>query len=64
MMITKDMKVNEILDKDFALIDVFLSYDLPCYGCPGAEEETLEEAAEIHGIDLEKLLEDLNKHEL
>ena len=31
-----------------------------CAGCPGAEMETIEQAAEGHGLDLEKLLADLN----
>lgn len=63
-MITKEMRVNEILDLNSDLIDVFIAHDLPCLGCPGASMETLQEAAESHGVDLDKLLEDLNAHEL
>lgn len=62
-MITKDMRVNEILDLDYGLIDVFVAHGLPCLGCPGASMESLQEAAESHGVDLDKLLEDLNAHE-
>ena len=32
-----------------------------CVGCPSAQAETIEEAAYVHGIKLEELLEALNK---
>ncbi len=59
-MITKDMNVSEILEMDERYEGVFAKYFLTCAGCPGAQLETLEQAAEGHGVDLEKLLADLN----
>lgn len=59
-MITKDMTVSEILEISEKYERIFDRYMLTCAGCPGAEAETLEQAAEGHGIDLEKLLRDLN----
>ncbi len=59
-MITKDMNVSEVLDMDDRYEEIFAKYYLTCAGCPGAMMETLEQAAEGHGIDLEKLLADLN----
>lgn len=56
------MLVNEVLDLDDELCEVFLANGLNCLGCPGAAKESLEEAAEGHGVDLEKLLSDLNAH--
>ena len=32
-----------------------------CLGCPSAQMETLEQAAYIHGIDLDELLQKLNE---
>ena len=32
-----------------------------CVGCPSAQAETIEDAASIHGIDLDELLKALNK---
>ncbi len=40
---------------------VFFKYGLPCAMCHLAFGETIEEAAELHGIKLDKLLKDLNK---
>ena len=60
-MITKDMTVIEILNMGEQYGKVFEKYLLTCAGCPGAAMETLEQAAEGHGVDMEKLLADLNR---
>jgi hybrid cluster-associated redox disulfide protein len=59
--ITKDMMIYEILDMNPQLEDVFISHGLNCVGCPGSNGETLQDAAEGHSVDLNKLLEDLNE---
>jgi len=40
---------------------VFLHYNLHCAGCPMAEPETLSDVSDLHGVDVEKLIGDLNK---
>jgi hybrid cluster-associated redox disulfide protein len=32
-----------------------------CIGCPSAQAESLEDAARVHGVDIAKLLEALNR---
>ena len=32
-----------------------------CIGCPASQMETLEEACEVHGIDLDEVLKKLNE---
>lgn len=59
--ITKETRVCEILEIDHELEKVFDKHGMPCLGCPGAEQESLGEAAEGHGIDVEALLTDLNE---
>ncbi len=61
MGITKDINIYELLDKYPQLEDVLEQHGLTCVGCPGATMETIEQAASGHSIDLEKLLEDINK---
>ena len=34
-----------------------------CIGCWAATDETLEEACQVHGIDVEDVLEELNKED-
>ncbi|MBP6492327.1 MAG: DUF1858 domain-containing protein [Clostridia bacterium] len=60
MKITENMLLSEILDENPDLTDIFLNHGLNCVGCPGASSENLKEAAEGHGIDLKKLIDDLN----
>jgi hybrid cluster-associated redox disulfide protein len=59
--ITKEMTIGEIIKKYPNAIFVFMNYGLHCVGCPLAQNDTLEGAARLHHLDLEKLLEDLNK---
>ncbi|GAA0079237.1 DUF1858 domain-containing protein [Clostridium weizhouense] len=60
-MITKDMTIGEVVKNDSSKAEVLMTFGMGCVGCPSAQAETIEEAAMVHGIDLEKLLEALNK---
>ena len=59
--IIKEMKIEEILDKYPQTVEVFLKYGFHCLGCAAASFENLEEGAKAHGIDIDKLVKDLNK---
>jgi hybrid cluster-associated redox disulfide protein len=61
MKITENMLLSEILEMDPDPTDVFFRHGLNCVGCPGAQSESLKEAAEGHGINLKRLIEDLNQ---
>jgi len=59
--ITKDMLIGNILKEKPEAAQVLMRHGMGCLGCPSAQMETLEEAAKVHGIDLEKLLKELNE---
>lgn len=59
--ITKDMTIAEVLSKNEKLKDVLMGFGMHCFSCPCALAETLEEAAEVHEIDVDLLLERLNR---
>lgn len=61
MKITKDMTIGEIVRNFPNSPETLMSFGMGCVGCPSAQGETLEEAAMVHGMDIEKLLEALNK---
>ncbi len=61
--ITKDMTIAEVLDIDPSLGEILLGFDMHCIYCPMGRMETLEEACEAHGTDLEFLLKKLNEAE-
>lgn len=59
--ITKEMTVGQVIQEYPKTAFIFLNYGLHCAGCPMANPETIEEAVKLHGINLKKFLEDLNK---
>ncbi|MBN7773311.1 DUF1858 domain-containing protein [Clostridium aminobutyricum] len=61
MAITKDMTIGEVVRNHREAVGVLMEFGMGCVGCPSAQAETLEEAASVHGIDLDKLIENLNK---
>jgi hybrid cluster-associated redox disulfide protein len=58
--ITKEMKIEEILQQHPKSVEVFLKHGFHCLGCAAASFENLEDGAKAHGIDAEKLVEELN----
>lgn len=60
-MITKDMTIGEIVNKYPEKIEVLAEVGMGCVGCPSAQMESVEEAALVHGLDVEELLVKLNR---
>lgn len=60
-MIHKLMSIEEVVKKYPETISVFEEYGLGCAGCQAALFENIEQGAEVHGIDVEALIADLNK---
>ena len=61
MKITKKSKLGDIVNKYPETFDVFSKHGLHCIGCVLAHFETIEDGAKAHGIDVKKLVDDLNK---
>lgn len=60
--ITKDSLIGEILEFDPTTAECFLQAGMHCLGCPSARGESIEQACEVHGIDVNQLIESLNNH--
>lgn len=58
--INKDMTFFELMRMYPASVEVLRKYNLGCVGCMGAQNESLEQGANAHGIDVNELLKDLN----
>ena len=41
--------------------EILLQAGMHCLGCPASQEETIEEACQVHGIDVEELVKKLNE---
>ena len=57
---TKDMTIGEALRVDMNAAPVPMEIGMHCRACAPAQGETLEEAAMVHGIPVEVLMEKLN----
>lgn len=60
MKITKDMLIGEVLDQYPHLAEYFFEIGMHCLGCPHSRGESIEQACEVHGTDLDALLTKLN----
>ena len=58
--ISKDMTIGEILRVNPAVAPVLMQVGMHCLGCPSAQAETLEEAAMVHGMDVNDLMSKIN----
>ena len=59
--ITKNISITEIVQKYPDTVKVFNKYGLHCIGCMAAQFENIEQGASAHGIDVDKMVADLNK---
>ena len=59
--VTKDMGIQDVVDKYPQLVPVFFKFGLGCLGCAAARFESIEQGATAHGIDTSALIADLNK---
>ncbi len=55
--ISKEMKIGEILRIAPEAAPVLMEMGMHCLGCPSAQGESLEEAALVHGINIDALME-------
>ena len=60
--ITKDTVIGDILDVDEGASKFFLEMGMHCLGCPSSREETVEQACDVHGVDVDKFLENINEY--
>lgn len=61
LVITGDMILSDVIRLKPKTLGILMTYGLACIGCPVSQLETVEEAAMVHGIEPEFLIEQLNK---
>ncbi|MGL5206546.1 MAG: DUF1858 domain-containing protein [Acidaminococcaceae bacterium] len=59
--VTKDTGIIDAVQQYPEIIEVFQNYGLGCIGCMAAHYETIGQGAGAHGLDVDALLEDINK---
>ena len=57
MKFDRDITIGELLEKAPEKAEILMAAGMHCLGCPASQAETLEEACDVHGIDVDELLE-------
>lgn len=55
------MTIGDVVSKHPDTVEVFFRHGMHCVGCAIASMETIEQGAKAHGMDIKKLMLDLNK---
>ena len=60
--VNKDTTIGEVIQIDAGVIPILMGAGMHCVGCPSSAGETLEEAAMVHGIDGDMLVEEIQSY--
>ena len=58
--VTKSTMIGDLLKIDMSVAPVLMDIGMHCLGCPASQMETIEEAAMVHGIDPDELVDRIN----
>ena len=61
MSVNKEMTIGQVLTINRQTAPIFMSFGMHCLGCPVSTGESIQDAAAVHGIDADALVEELNK---
>jgi hybrid cluster-associated redox disulfide protein len=60
-MLRKEMSIAEAIKLKPQIAGLLMSKGMHCLGCVIAQGETVEQAAEVHGLDPDELIKELNE---
>ncbi len=60
--VDRETRMGDILDQDPSTAAYFLEMGMHCLSCPASRMESLEEACDVHGVDVEELIDHINRH--
>lgn len=58
--VTKKMLIGQLLQLDPNIAPILMRAGMHCLGCPSSQMESLEEAAMVHGLDADILVQQIN----
>lgn len=58
--VSKETMIGDLLRIDQNVAPILLNIGMHCLGCPSSQMETIEEAAMVHGIDADELVQAIN----
>lgn len=60
--VTKDTLIGEALMINEGIAPILMGIGMHCLGCPASQGESLAEAALVHGIDPDELVNAINEY--
>jgi hybrid cluster-associated redox disulfide protein len=60
MKLTKAMTIGQILRENPEAAEILMGFGMGCLGCPSSLAESLEDAAFVHSIDIDELMDALD----
>lgn len=60
--VNKDMIIADMLQIDAGIAAILMASGMHCIGCPSAQGESLEQAAVVHGLDADQLVNVVNEY--
>ena len=60
--VTKNTLIGEALMMDRGVGAILMQNGMHCVGCPSSAGESLAEASMVHGMDVDKLITDINAY--
>ena len=58
--IAKETTIGELISLYPQVAPILMQVGMHCLGCPSAQAESLEDAAMVHGLDADLLVEKIN----
>jgi hybrid cluster-associated redox disulfide protein len=58
--VNKSTMIGELLNIDADVAPILMGIGMHCLGCPSSQMESIEEAAMVHGIDADELVDEIN----
>lgn len=58
--VTKDTIIMDVLRMDPGTAEFFFEIGMHCIGCPSASGESIAQAAAVHGVDADALVDKIN----
>lgn len=60
MKVERETLIKDIVKMKPETIQILMSFGMGCIGCPASQNESIEQAAAVHGIDVDDLLQGIN----
>lgn len=58
--VNKNMLIGQLITLDPNIVPILMRAGMHCVGCPSSQMESLEEAAMVHGLDADILVQQIN----